>query len=273
MTTEPEVLGPPDVAPTPARKPRTDRGLDRLHVAMTAEGAPPALTLRGACLAIGNDQPKPDAIQAIGRLAWADDRFDVWTYPDDTEVILLAGTEAPPQESLPTDDAPPSIHPQAHTPVRDLLVVPPTEVPPAETDGVSVSFAGMTLHGKDMPKLLDRLDKALGEKAARAARLSLASLPTPEDLVERRDLIPMDDFADRLAEAIGAVAKHKRKATVTMSFGISWDEGFCLLEVHAAVKSKRPVKPQRNEEVIGDEVRVLCLKQDETGQTAIDDKN
>lgn len=109
---DPPELGPADVAPLSSttaakpRKPHHDKMLDRLYLALTANDAPPAVTLAFACGTMGNASPNREALAAFGRLAWQDDRFDTWTYPDGVEVVMLAGHDAPPRDSLPSDAVP-----------------------------------------------------------------------------------------------------------------------------------------------------------------------
>lgn len=94
----------------------------------------------------------------------------------------------------------------------------------------------------------------------------MTTLPTASDLYVRPDLIPLDEIADRLAEAIRGTDKFLRKSTVTVSFGVTFNVDLQRLEITTAVKSKRPVKEDRNEEVIGEEGFVFAIKKEIPGQ-------
>src|SRR4051812_43933049 len=96
-------------------------------------------------------------------------------------------------------------------------------------------------------------------------------LPSARELNNREDLVPKTDLADRLAEAIAATEKFKRKSVVTITYNVDWDEEQEKLSLRAAVKAKRPVKPNRNEEVLGEVETIFVIANQVAGQQRLPD--
>lgn len=95
--------------------------------------------------------------------------------------------------------------------------------------------------------------------------------PSSAELQDRPFLVPLDEIAEHLSMAIKGTAQFQRAATVTLTYKVSWNEEQEKLHVHSAVKSKRPVRPKRNEEVMEDDHHVLSLIHETPGQQRIDD--
>lgn len=93
--------------------------------------------------------------------------------------------------------------------------------------------------------------------------------PAPVDLLLRPDLIPKEKIAEHLAMAIKGTAQFERNAVVTCTFKVSWDDETDKLHVTSAVKSKRPVRPKRSEEVLEDEDHILTLVHEIPGQSSL----
>jgi hypothetical protein len=94
--------------------------------------------------------------------------------------------------------------------------------------------------------------------------------PSASELARREDLAPTLDIAAHLAEAIAAVNRYERKATVVVTYDVTYNDDLQTLAVTNRVKSKRPVAPSRNEEVIGDDADVLRLVREVPGQQRLD---
>lgn len=97
------------------------------------------------------------------------------------------------------------------------------------------------------------------------------TIPTAADLAARSDLLPIDEIADRLSEALQGVLKHSRGATVTLAIKVAHDDKTGAVACSYQVKAKRPVRPNRNEEVIGEEMLVFTLRPDAEGQMELED--
>ena len=97
------------------------------------------------------------------------------------------------------------------------------------------------------------------------------NFPTTEELLALPSLVPREEIAERLDEAMRAVDKFKRTATVTLTLKISYDEDFQTIDVVGTVKSKRAVRVNRREEVESEEFPVLSIKEEIPGQTRIDE--
>ncbi len=94
-------------------------------------------------------------------------------------------------------------------------------------------------------------------------------LPTAKDLHSRDDLVPVAELADRIAEAIRAVEKHERKAVVTLTYNVDYDQETEKLSLRCAIKDKRPVRSNRNEEVLGEPSTVFAISRQDPGQQAL----
>lgn len=99
----------------------------------------------------------------------------------------------------------------------------------------------------------------------------MRNLPTSDDLQRRDGLVPTAEICDRIAEALRGVAQHHRDASVTCGFKIHFDSKTGIIDVSCAVKAKRPVKAERNEEVLGEELGLFLLRPDEQGQLRLED--
>lgn len=95
--------------------------------------------------------------------------------------------------------------------------------------------------------------------------------PSSADLQDRPFLVPLDEIAEHLAMAIKGTAQFQRGASVTLTYKVTWNEEQEKLHVHSAVKSKRPVRPKRNEEVMEDDHHVLSLIHENPGQQTLAD--
>ena len=93
--------------------------------------------------------------------------------------------------------------------------------------------------------------------------------PPATELISRENLVPAVEIASHLADAIAATARFQRGSTVTLTYKTEWDENTERLYVRAQVKSKRPVRPNRNEEVIEESDTIATFKEEIPGQERI----
>lgn len=91
-------------------------------------------------------------------------------------------------------------------------------------------------------------------------------LPTAFDLRLRENLVPTDEIIDHLVPCLHAVEEYERKATVTVTYAVSFDQELQKLTVETSVKSKRPVKVDRNEERLGDGIVIFAAARVIPGQ-------
>lgn len=96
-------------------------------------------------------------------------------------------------------------------------------------------------------------------------------LPSSRELLALKNLVPVAELVDRLTEAVSAVDQHSRQAVVTLTYKVTFDHETETIAVHAAVKSKRPVKINRKEEIQGEPEQVFLITRDEPGQQRFTD--
>lgn len=99
----------------------------------------------------------------------------------------------------------------------------------------------------------------------------MIEVPTAQQLAHVEGLVPIEELLDKLLENLKATDKHERKSVVTLTYSLSWDEDHESVDLSVAVKSKRPVRKDRNEEFIGDPVTVCNFRDEEAGQQKMDD--
>ena len=95
--------------------------------------------------------------------------------------------------------------------------------------------------------------------------------PNANELAALPSLVPVVEVIERLDEAMRSVEKFHRNATLTVTYKITYDDEVQRLYVSSTVKSKRPVRTDRNEEVLGEDTPVLVLAEDIPGQQLIDE--
>lgn len=95
---------------------------------------------------------------------------------------------------------------------------------------------------------------------------------TNPSLIEKIDnLFQHTEIAEALLECLKATEKHERKASVTVTYKCGWNEDHTAIDLSVAVKSKRPVRVDRNEEYLGEDVFVCSFRDDDARQQKLGD--
>ncbi len=98
----------------------------------------------------------------------------------------------------------------------------------------------------------------------------MKNIPSDIELMMLPDLVPKQSIIDHMLECINTTDKHQRKSTVTVTYEMEWDEENQRQSVFVKLKSKRPVRSDRNEEIIGDRGLVFSIGNDVPGQQRMD---
>lgn len=98
----------------------------------------------------------------------------------------------------------------------------------------------------------------------------MKNIPSDIELMMLPDLVPKQSIICHMLECINATDKHQRKSTVTVTYEMEWDEENQRQSVFVKLKSKRPVRSDRNEEIIGDRGLVFSIGNDVPGQQRAD---